>query len=306
MNTLSRSVASCATLALALCAALAHAEPSQMKDVQCSPGSHAAGEGTPVRTVAVGLAGYSPVSYLDDRKAEPGSPAISAEYQGTTYYFVSAKQRETFNASPEKYLPAYGGTCAFGCSVESTFVPDPTSFEIVDGRTTLFLKNEKVDAKALWNKDPVAAKAKADAFFAKAHEGKSLAYEGARNVGADGVALAGYSPVSYIENNRAERGRSEFSVVNHGITYFLTSAEQVKTFKANPDKYEPQCGGWCAFGMSVQDKFPIDPTKFKVVDGKLYLFLNNSNVDALSLWNKGSESEEIQKANAHWKKVSGN
>lgn len=284
--------------------ALARVEQPSMKDTMCGPGSHAVCGTTPVRSVPLGLSGYSPVSYLDDKRAEPGSPAISSGYQGVTYFFSTAKQRDTFIANPEKYLPAYGGTCAFGCSIDSDFVPDPTSFEIVDGRTTLFLKNEKVDAKALWDKGPGAAKAKADAYYAKRVAGRSRAYDGARNIGADGVALAGYSPVSYIEDNRPERGSPDFAVENHGVTYLLASADQVKAFKANPDRFEPQCGGWCAFGMAIEDKFPVDPASFKVVDGKLYMFLKNSNVDALALWNKGTQTEEIAKANKHWKKVS--
>ena len=57
--------------------------------------------------------------------------------------------------------------------------------------------------------------------------------------------------------------------------------------------------------MAVQDKFPIDPTNFKVVNGKLLLFLRNDKVDALKLWNGGDETENLRKAGIHWNKVSG-
>jgi hypothetical protein len=56
--------------------------------------------------------------------------------------------------------------------------------------------------------------------------------------------------------------------------------------------------------MSVQDKFPVDPTNFKIVNGRLMVFLRNDGVDALELWNKGNESLLTAKADAHWKKVS--
>ncbi len=118
-----------------------------------------------IRTIPVGLAGYSPVSYLDNRRAEPGSPAFPAEHEGVIYFLTSDAQRRTFLADPDRYMPLYGGTCAFGCSVDKEFVPDPTSFEIVDGRIALFLKNDEVDAKALWKKDPSGAKAKADEYW---------------------------------------------------------------------------------------------------------------------------------------------
>ena len=120
----------------------------------------------PAHTIALGLLGYSPVSYLDDSRAEPGSPRFSAEHQGVIYFFTSADQRATFERSPERYLPAFGGYCAFGCSVDSLFVPDPHSFEIINGRTHLFLKNEDVDARQLWNDaDRAEVRRKASAFW---------------------------------------------------------------------------------------------------------------------------------------------
>ena len=57
--------------------------------------------------------------------------------------------------------------------------------------------------------------------------------------------------------------------------------------------------------MSVEDKFPIDPRNFKIVHGKLNLFLKNKDIDARELWNKGDEKELIQKSTAHWKKAGG-
>ena len=55
--------------------------------------------------------------------------------------------------------------------------------------------------------------------------------------------------------------------------------------------------------MAIQDKFPVDPTTFKVVNGKLMLFLNNASVDALTLWENGDEADNVRKADAHWKKI---
>lgn len=132
----------------------------------------------------------------------------------------------------------------------------------------------------------------------------SRAYLHAHNVPANGIAIDGYSPVSYFTQGRAERGSTDFAVEHQGITYLLTSEEQIETFKADPEKYVPAYGGWCALGMAVQDKFPVDPTAFKIVDDRLMLFLRNTDVDALQLWNQGDEAEYVDKADAHWKKVS--
>jgi YHS domain-containing protein len=121
-------------------------------------------------TIQLGVSGYSPVSYLARNRAEPGSPLHRAEHQGVTYFFTDANQVKAFKAAPDRYLPAYGGYCAFGCSVDSKFVPDPTSFEIIDGRTHLFLKNEEVDARQLWrDADEREARSKADAFWKNAN-----------------------------------------------------------------------------------------------------------------------------------------
>jgi len=87
-------------------------------------------------------------------------------------------------------------------------------------------------------------------------------------------------------------------------TYYFVSADAKKLFDANPEKYLSAYGGWCAFGMSVKDKFSVDPTNFKIVDGKLMVFLKNKNVDALALWNQGDKEKLIRKSAAHWKKVS--
>jgi len=255
-------------------------------------------------TVALAMDGYSPVSYLDEKRAEPGSPRFAAEYKGRTYFLTSEGQRRAFLRSPERYMPAYGGYCAYGCAVNGKFTVDPTNFKIVDGRTHLFLRNDDVDTLELWNRgDERELKTQADRFWRT--QAKSRAYTGARNVPASGVAIDGYSPVSYFTEGRARKGDPRFRAEHDGVIYQFASEKERKLFNENPEKYVPQCGGWCAFGMSIQDKFPVDPTAFAVLDGKLYLFLDNAEVNALELWKKGDEKELRRKAHAHWRKVSG-
>jgi YHS domain-containing protein len=119
------------------------------------------------------------------------------------------------------------------------------------------------------------------------------------------VAIQGYSPVSYFEKGRAEEGRKEFAVEHEGVLYYLTSAEQMEKFKTHPEKYVPAYGGWCAYGMAIEKKFPIDPSCFKVVDSRLFLFLKNKEVDALELWNKEDETEFTRKADQYWDSLMG-
>lgn len=256
------------------------------------------------QTLILGMQGYSPVSYLDDRRAEPGSPRFTAEYEGVTYFFTSDQQVKKFESYPQRYLPAYGGYCAYCVANDIKAAPTPTSFKIIGGRTHMFIQDAKLDTVAMWDKEDLTTiRGKADRFWA--WQTGSRAYSGARNLPASGVALDGFSPVSYFARGRAELGDPRFQAEHNGATYYFTSADQVEEFKRAPNRYEPACGGWCAFGMAIEDKFPIDPTKFKVVDGKLLLFLNNDEVDALKLWNEGDETELLRKADAHWKKVSG-
>ena len=138
---------------------------------------------------------------------------------------------------------------------------------------------------------------------ATAVHAQSRAYLNNHNVPSSGVALEGYCPVAYFAVNKPVRGKAQFAADHNGITYYFVNAEAKAEFERNPTKYVPAYGGWCAFGMAIGDKFPVDPTNFKIVNGKLNLFLKNKNVDALELWNKGDEAQHVRKAAAHWNKV---
>lgn len=126
----------------------------------------------------------------------------------------------------------------------------------------------------------------------------------ANNIDDSKIALQGYSPVSYLDMGIAQKGLKEYKSTHHGLNYYFTSKEQKKDFDANPDKYLPQYGGYCAFGVSVGAKFRTDPNKFVVKDGKYYLFLYDLEVDAQQLWLAGNHSKLVSKADANWAKLS--
>jgi YHS domain-containing protein len=149
-------------------------------------------------------------------------------------------------------------------------------------------------------------------FFAVAGVGVVLAEAKApadhgREVNVDDrrVAVQGYSPVSYFDTGRPERGNAKFSTTYGGATYYFTSAAQVEKFKADPGKYVPAFNGWCAYGMAIEKTFPIDPAAFKIVDGRLFLFLKNDKVDALELWNKGDDTAQMSKADRLFQTLTG-
>jgi len=128
----------------------------------------------------------------------------------------------------------------------------------------------------------------------------------AYNIDNSNIALEGYSPVSYLDLGLAQRGLKEFKSEYDKVIYYFTSAEQKSTFDANPKKYLPQYGGYCAFGMYVGAKFRPDPNKFIAKDGKYFLYLYNIELDAQQLWlDEKNHSGLVKKANENWSKLKG-
>lgn len=98
----------------------------------------------------IALQGYSPVSYLDLGLAQKGVKEFKSEYQKINYYFTSSDQKAAFDKNPKKYLPEYGGFCAFGIYAGAKFRSDPNKFMVKDGKYFLYLYNLELDAQQLW------------------------------------------------------------------------------------------------------------------------------------------------------------
>lgn len=98
----------------------------------------------------IALEGYSAVSYLDLGLAQKGSKQFKSEYDKVNYYFTSAEQKAAFDKNPGKYLPQYGGYCAFGTYAGAKFRVDPNKFIVKDGKYYLYLYNIELDAEQLW------------------------------------------------------------------------------------------------------------------------------------------------------------
>jgi len=119
------------------------------------------------------------------------------------------------------------------------------------------------------------------------------------------LGLGGYSPVSYFTHDKPHFGSPQFQATHEGVTYFFANAEEQSAFEKNPAKYAPAYGGWCAYGMAVEGKFDADPTSYKIVDGRLFVFLLNDEIDTRELWNQGDDAQQTRKADAHWDKLNG-
>ncbi|MBU1188329.1 MAG: YHS domain protein [Gammaproteobacteria bacterium] len=112
-------------------------------------------------------------------------------------------------------------------------------------------------------------------------------------------AVSGYDVVSYQTEKRPLRGNGHFVATHDGATYLFVNQDNLDAFKADPERYVPAYGGYCAFGVSVGKKFVGDPEVWRVVGGKLYLNLD-ANIQAD--WLKDVPGR-IAKANARWDEI---
>jgi AhpD family alkylhydroperoxidase len=116
-----------------------------------------------------------------------------------------------------------------------------------------------------------------------------------------GLAVHGYDVVSYFTEGKPVKGNANFTVIQSEATYRFSSQANLDLFKANPAKYEPAYGGFCAFGVSVGAKFDGDPTLWKIVDGKLYLNLDSGIQQS---WLKDVPGN-LKKSEANWPGIKG-
>jgi YHS domain-containing protein len=109
------------------------------------------------------------------------------------------------------------------------------------------------------------------------------------------VALKGYDVVAYFKQSRALQGSPEFRQDWDGARYYFSSAQNRVAFDADPDHFVPQFGGYCAMGMSKGKKTDADPTVFKIIDGKLYVFSSPKAADAV-----GADPVALARARQAW------
>lgn len=115
-------------------------------------GAALAGSPIPPVNSEHGLAvkGYDPVSYFTTGKPAPGLAQFATTYKGATYRFASAENRDRFVTAPEKFLPQYGGYCAYAIALNQIADIDPDEWAIVDNK--LYLNNNFI-SQTLWSFD---------------------------------------------------------------------------------------------------------------------------------------------------------
>lgn len=116
---------------------------------------------------------------------------------------------------------------------------------------------------------------------------------------ASDQAIRGYDPVAYFTTGKPVKGDQHLVVHWMDANWYFSSKENLNSFSKSPDKYAPQYGGYCAYGMSEGHKAPTDPNAWTIVDGKLYL---NYSLKVKESWKK-DQMQRIEQANKNWPQV---
>jgi hypothetical protein len=127
----------------------------------------------------------------------------------------------------------------------------------------------------------------------------ALAAEPPVFVDGDGLAIRGYDPVAYFEEARPVRGLEAWNFRWRDAVWLFASAEHRDAFGADPERYAPEYGGFCAYAMSLGRQAPIDPDAWDVVDGRLFL---NYSPGVRRDWLKNRD-ERIERADRNWARM---
>lgn len=111
-----------------------------------------------------------------------------------------------------------------------------------------------------------------------------------------GKAIKGYDPVAFFKEAKAVKGSDSLSLNYKNVDWLFSSAENLAAFKDKPEMYEPQYGGYCAYGTANGYKAPTQTDTWTIVEGKLYF---NYSQKVKEAWNK-QQAALIEKANANW------
>jgi YHS domain-containing protein len=119
----------------------------------------------------------------------------------------------------------------------------------------------------------------------------------------NGVAVQGYDVVSFF-NGTPEKGLLKNVVAHNGARYLFSSELNKVKFKASPEKYIPQYGGFCAYAMAEGKEVIPNPESWKIRDGKLYFFTRMffGIIDAKRQWAK-DPAGKLYLADEAWNKM---
>lgn len=111
-----------------------------------------------------------------------------------------------------------------------------------------------------------------------------------------GKAIRGYDPVAYFTQGRPVAGKPDLTHKWKGATWHFASAANRDKFRQNPERWAPQYGGYCAYGVAQGYAVKIEVDQWSVVDGKLYL---NYDRGVQRTWKRDIPGY-IRKADGNW------
>lgn len=114
-----------------------------------------------------------------------------------------------------------------------------------------------------------------------------------------GLAIRGYDPVAYFTDGKPVKGKAEFTSEHEGAVWRFASAANRDAFAADPLRYAPQYGGYCAWAVSEGYTASTDPDAWKIVDDKLYL---NYSRSVQRRWERDIPGR-IAKADTNWPQI---
>ena len=121
----------------------------------------------------------------------------------------------------------------------------------------------------------------------------------ARVFQADGLAIRGYDPVAYFTMSKPVKGDAAISSAYEGANWAFSSADNKALFDADPEKYAPKYGGYCAYAVSKGATAPTVPEAWTIHEGRLYL---NFSTNVREVWREDIPGN-IAKADNNWPAV---
>ena len=118
-----------------------------------------------------------------------------------------------------------------------------------------------------------------------------------------GYIADGYDVTEYF-NGKAVEGKSDYTATEDGVKFKFVSQKNLDKFKANPKKYVPQYGGYCAYAMAkAKKKVTPDPEAFVIQDGELLLFYTSWTSSTKDKWEKEGPKKLKPVADANWEQI---
>ena len=121
-----------------------------------------------------------------------------------------------------------------------------------------------------------------------------------------GVALEGNDPVSYFTEKEPLAGTLDLAYDWGGVTWYFANQANMDVFKANPEIYAPQFGGYCAMGVARGFLSDGNPRVYAMIGQRLYLFYSTANRDAFLMSPKKAMTDAVEQWTALSKDLSTN